>query len=72
MSFSASGEGERDVECNGEEGMLSLPRKSAGVVGRVFDSMSGLADGPVVMRGGLAARVLAPVGGEAADPVAAV
>ena len=48
MSSAASGDGERDVERDGEEGVLSFPMERAGVTARGPAPTDGLATGLVV------------------------
>lgn len=72
MSSTASGDGKRDVECDGEEGMLSAPLVRPGVTARVSGAIDGLATGPATVRGGVFGRVMASEDGPAAGPVVVV
>ena len=83
MSSTASGDGERDVECVGEEEMLSPPAERAGVTGRATGATDGLVaasaatldgpgTGPAIARTGPTVGVLAPIDGFATGLVIAV
>ena len=71
MSSTASGDGKRDRDRGGEEGMMWLPVEGAGAMDPGFDPNNGLAVCLAVVRGGVIRRAIASFDELAACPVVA-